>query len=281
MKFYDIQKIDELYELSKKIRRKSLEMALGAGNSGSHVGGSFSCIEIFAVLYGAVMKYDVNHPSDRNSDHFIASKTHCILSNYSALALSGFFPVEQLHSFHENDGLLAGKPFHPAIGLEFTGGALGMGLSVGIGMAIAAKRDNIDNTTYVLLGDGECDEGSVWEGFLSAAQFKLDNLAAVIDYNNMQYDGPSEDILSLKPLDEKLRSFGWETVTVNGHSIEQLMDAFLMPHQGKPLAIIAKTVKGHGIARIENKAESHFTSITQEDYDLAVKELEEGKYDRV
>lgn len=277
---YD-EKIDKVYSLSKNIRRKCLEMALSAGSAGSHVGGSFSCIEILAVLYGAVMRYDTSNPTKRESDHFIASKTHCILSNYSSLALCGFFSPEKLNSFHENNGLLAGKPFNPDIGLEFTGGALGMGLSVGIGMAIAAKRDGIDNTHYVLLGDGECNEGAVWEGFLSAVQFKLDNLVAVIDYNNMQFDGIADDILSLKPFDEKLRSFGWETVVVNGHSIEELLEAFSTPHKGKPLVIIANTLKARGIARIENTAVSHFTSITQEDYDLAVKELEEGKYDRV
>lgn len=281
MNKFDDETVGKVYELSKGIRRKCLEMALGAGKTGSHVGGSFSCIEIFAALYGAVMNYDVKAPADRGSDHFIASKTHCILSNYAALALSGFFPEEQLGSFHENDGLLAGKPFNPEIGLEFTGGALGMGLSAGIGMAIAAKRDKINNTTYVLLGDGECDEGAVWEGFLLAAQLKLDNLVAIIDYNNMQYDGPSEEILSLKPLDEKLKTFGWETAVVNGHSIEELLEAFSKPHGNKPYVIIANTVKARGIARIENTPECHFTSITQEDYDLAIRELEEGKYDRV
>lgn len=278
---YDEKKIDEVYSLAKVIRRKCLEMALGAGSAGSHVGGSFSCIEIFAVLYGAVMKYDVNEPTKRESDHFIASKTHCILSNYSTLALCGFFPVEELNSFHEDGGLLAGKPFNPDIGLEFTGGALAMGLSVGIGMAIAARRDGIANTTYVLLGDGETNEGAIWEGFLTAAQFKLDNLVAIIDYNHMQFDGDSDEILSLRPLDEKLRSFGWETISVNGHSIEQLLEAFSLPHNGKPLMIIAETVKANGIERLQNTAASHFTSIKQEDFDLAIKELEAGKYDRV
>lgn len=281
MNTFSDEKISEVYELSKRIRRKCLEMALGAGKAGSHVGGSFSCIEIFAALYGAVMKYDANDPARRSSDHFIASKTHCVLSNYSTLALCGFFPEEQLNSFHENDGLLAGKPFDPGIGLEFTGGALGMGLSVGIGMAIAAKRDKTENTVYVLLGDGESNEGSVWEGFLFAAQLKLDNLVAVIDYNNMQYDGVSDDILSLKPLDKKLRSFGWETAVVNGHSIEELLEAFSKTHSKKPLAIIANTVKARGLARLENTAGSHFTSITREDYEAAIKELETGKYDRI
>lgn len=280
MSKYDGKQIDKVYEISKKMRRKCLEMALGAGSAGSHVGGGFSCIEILASLYGAVMNYDINDPKRRSSDHFIPSKNHCILPHYSVLALCGFFPEEKLNSFHDNDGFLAGKP-HNVNGYEFPCGALGMGLSVGIGMAIAAKRDGIDNTHYVLLGDGECNEGAVWEGFLSAAQFKLDNLVAVIDYNNMQFDGVADDILSLKPLDEKLRAFGWETVTVNGHSIEQLLEAFSIFYAGKPLAIIANTVKANGIARIENTAASHFTSITQDDYDLAVKELEEGKYDRV
>lgn len=281
MNKYDDKQIESIYELAKNIRRKSLEMALGAGNAGSHVGGSFSCIEIFAVLYGAVMKYNIKAPTLRTSDHFIASKTHCVLSNYSTLALCGFFPEAKLSSFHEDNGLLAGKPYNPNIGLEFTGGALGMGLSAAIGMAIAAKRDGINNKFYVLLGDGECDEGSVWEAILCASQLKLDNIVAIIDYNNMQNDAPSEDMMSLKPFDEKLKSFGWEYAVVNGHSIEQLLEAFEKPHAGKPYAIIAKTVKARGIARIENTAPSHFASITQEDYDKAISELNGGKYDRV
>lgn len=280
MSKYDSKQIDSVYELSKKIREKCLEMALGAGSAGSHVGGGFSCIEIFASLYGAVLNYDIDEPKRRSSDHFIPSKNHCILPHYSALALSGFFPEDKLNSFHENDGFLAGKPYN-VNGYEFPCGALGMGLSAAIGMAIAAKRDGFDNKIYVLLGDGECNEGAVWEGFLSASQFQLDNLVAVIDYNNMQFDGVADEILSLKPLDKKLRSFGWEAASVDGHSIEQLLDAFSMPHKGKPLAIIAKTVKARGIARIENTAASHFTSITREDYDLAIKDMEEGKYDRV
>lgn len=281
MKKYDDKQIDGVYDLSKNIRRKCLEMALGAGNAGSHVGGGFSCIEIFAALYGAVMKYEIGREDLRLNDHFVASKNHCILPQYATLSLCGFFSEDKLSSFHDNDGFLCGKPNKPECGLEFPCGALGMGLSAAIGMAIAAKRDGIDNKIYVLLGDGECNEGAVWEGFLSAAQFGLDNLVAIIDYNHMQFDGTSEDILSLKPLDEKMRAFGWETVSVNGHSIEQLLDAFSTPHAGKPLVIIADTIKARGIARIENTAASHFTSITQEDYDLAIKELEEGKYDRV
>lgn len=278
---YDEKIIDAVYNLAKRIRKNCLDMALSAGPSGSHVGGGFSCIEIFAVLYGAVMDYEVKEPAKREKDHFIASKTHCILSHYSALAQVGFFPESSLYSFYENAGLLAGKPFCPQIGLEFTGGSLGMGLSVGIGMAIAARRDQLKSKIYVLLGDGECNEGAIWESFLSAAQFHLDNLIAIIDYNHMQFDGIAEEIMSLQPLKDKLKAFGWETVEVNGHSIEQLLDGFSCSHVGKPLAVIAQTVKANGIARLENTAVSHFTSIKQEDYDLAIKDLEDGKYDRV
>ena len=180
--------IYETAELADRIYKTSMKMALEAGNSGSHIGGSLSCVEIFAVLYNDVMKYDVENPLWEERDRFIASKAHCILSHFATLSLVGYFPESELDSFHANDGLLCGHPYNPRIGLEFSGGSLGMGISVGVGMALVAKKEKKSHSVYVLIGDGEANEGSVWEAFMSTAQFKLDNYTVIIDYNNMQFD---------------------------------------------------------------------------------------------
>ena len=249
-------------------------MALNAGNSGCHIGGSFSCIEIFAVLYGEVLRYDVNNPNWINRDRFIPSKTHCILSNFSALSKAGFIKEDELFSFHTNGGLLAGHPWNVEIGLEYSGGSLGMGLSVGVGMALAARRQQLDYRTYVLLGDGECNEGSVWEAMMSASQYRLDNLIAIIDYNNMQFDGVGDDIMSLNPLKDKTEAFGWKTVVVNGHDTEALSSAFKTPHDGQPLMVIARTIKANGVPGLENTAESHHAVMKQSAYESIIQQIE-------
>lgn len=256
------------------IRRMSAKMAISAGRSGCHIGGSFSCIEIFSVLYGAILNYDISNPEWIERDRFIPSKTHCILSNFSALAKAGFLNEEDLFSFDKDGGMLAGHPWNIHAGLEFSGGSLGMGLSVGIGFALAAHWRKLNYKTYVLLGDGESNEGAVWEAMMSASQFKLDNLVAIIDYNNMQFDGRGDDIMSLAPLKGKAEAFGWKTVEVNGHSIDELFDAFNTPHAGKPLMIIAKTIKAHGVPSLENKAESHHALMTKDDYNFIMEHLE-------
>lgn len=274
-------KISRIYKFAKNIRRMALDMALDAGKNGAHVGGSFSAIEIFSVLYGGVLKYDISNPVWNERDRFIPSKTHCILANFPALVEAGFLSEDQLMSFHKDGGLLAGHPWRIDIGLEFAGGSLGMGLSVGIGMALRAKRKKLNYRTYVLLGDGECNEGAVWEALMSACKFKLDNLIAIVDYNNMQFDGMNDQIMSIAPLAEKILAFGWKVVEVNGHSIEELYNAFNIEHDGQPLAIVAHTIKACGIPSIENKAESHHSSITREDYEYVLNRIEEGEYDRV
>lgn len=253
-----------------EIYEKSMEMALNAGATGSHIGGSLSCVEIFAVLYNDVLSYDVNNPLWDERDRFIASKAHCILSHFATLGLVGYFPVDKLSSFHENNGLLCGHPYNPSIGLEFSGGSLGMGISVGIGMALLAKKEQKNYQIYVLLGDGETNEGSVWEAFMSASQFGLDNLTVIIDYNNMQFDDKNEIVMSLMPLDKKMNAFGFTVVEVDGHDIDMLKDAFYAPANGRPKAIIARTIKAHGVSRIENKAESHQIAISENDYEKAI-----------
>lgn len=257
-------------KLADVIYRKALDMALGAGRQGSHIGGSFSCIEILAVLYGEVMSYDPEDPLWDERDRFIASKAHCILSHYATLSAVGYFPESELKSFHEGGGLLCGHPYNPEIGLEFSGGSLGMGISVGVGMAITAKRDKKKHQVYVLLGDGESNEGSVWEAFMAASQYCLDNLTVIIDYNNMQFDGTNDKVMALRPLDRKLDAFGFTVMEADGHNIEELKGAFHSCHNGKPKAIIAHTVKARGIRRLENMAESHQTVLSQADYDEAM-----------
>ena len=238
--------IEELAIFSNKIRKSCLDMALSAGKAGCHVGGGFSSIELFAVLFGAVLNVDPKNPCDENRDRFIASKAHCILPHFSTLVLKGFVDREKFMS-----------------------------------MALNARRKNLPYKTYVLLGDGESNEGAVWEAFMSAPHFKLDNLVAIVDYNNMQFDGPCSEIMGMEPLDERLRAFGWETLRVDGHNIAALLEAFSVKHDGKPLAIVADTVKARGIPGLENKAESHHATLTQEMYDAVVADMEGGRYGRV
>lgn len=256
----------ETRELANRIYNLSMKMALDAGKIGSHIGGSLSCVEIFAVLYNDVMKYDIKNPLWDERDRFIASKAHCILSHFSTLSLVGYFPESQINSFCINDGLLCGHPYNPSIGLEFSGGSLGMGISVGVGMALIAKKEKKNHKVYVLLGDGEANEGSVWEAFMAASHFKLDNLVVVIDYNNMQFDDKNEKVMSLTPIGKKLEAFGFAVADVNGHDIDELKKAFCLCSDGFPKAIIAHTIKARGVKRVENKAESHQISISREDY---------------
>lgn len=257
---------EKVISFIENMRANAIEMAHNAGKAGCHIGGSFSSMEILGVLYSSVLHYDVNNPEWEERDRFIPSKTHCILSHFTALTEAGYVPKYQLMSFHEDGGLLAGHPWNLNIGLEFAGGSLGMGISVGVGKALYAKRKGLKYNTYVLVGDGEANEGSVWEAFMSAAQYKLDNLTVIIDYNNMQFDGPNDAIMALAPLADKMRAFGFETVEVDGHSVTELMGAFQTPHDGKPLAIVAHTIKAHGVPSLENKAESHHAALSEEDY---------------
>lgn len=272
--------IEDLEVFSNKIRKSCLDMALSAGKEGCHVGGGFSSIELFAVLFGAILRIDARNPADENRDRFIASKAHCILPHFSALALKGLADPERLMSFHDDEGFFAGHPWRVENGLEFSGGSLGMGLSIGIGMALNARRKSLPYKTYVLLGDGESNEGSVWEAFMSASHFKLDNLVSIIDCNNLQFDGPCSEIMGMEPLDVRLKAFGWETRRVDGHNIMSLLDAFSAGHCGKPLAIVADTVKARGIPGLENKAESHHAVLTQEMYDAVIADIKEGRYGR-
>ena len=264
---------EKLREMSKRMRKMALDMALASGNYGSHLGGSLSAIEIMAVLYGAVLNFD----DFDNRDIFIPSKNHCVLAHIPALAESGFISREEILEFQKDGGRLTGYPMRPEIGLEYSGGTLGMAISVGIGLALAAKGKNSAREIFILLGDGELQEGSNWEAFMSAAHFKLDNVTAIIDRNFLSLDGETEKIMSLENLSDKLKSFNWQVTECDGHNTQELLQAFEKKYVEKPRAIIAKTVKGKGVSFIENKAEYHHHTLSQKDYEVAVAEVLGGE----
>ena len=263
--------------MAKSMRLKALEMALNAGSNGAHLGSAFSAIEILACLYGEVMKLPGKEVSEGEHDIFIPGKAHCVLAFYTALAYSGFFPVEDLDYF-EKDGLEL--PGHPVMnvrrGIEFSGGSLGMALSQGAGMALGAKMKGSPRRVFVLLGDGECNEGSVWEAAMSASHFRLDNLIAIVDKNKLQYDGDTEDIMKLNDLGAKFTSFGFDVYSADGHDIPLLRKAFneiTVQKNAKPKILIADTIKGKGISFMENKKEWHHSILNKDQYDIAVNEL--------
>jgi transketolase len=266
-----------LTEMASTMRLKALEMAVNAGPNGAHLGPAFSSIEILACLYGGIMRTAPQGVDPQLRDVFIPSKGHCVLSYYTALAYSGHFPVEKLDVFEVDGSELPGHPvMNPDMGIEFSGGSLGMGASQGVGLALAFKRRGREGTIFVLLGDGECDEGAVWEAAMSAAHFRLDNLVLIVDQNGLQYDGATDDIMGLKGLAGKFSSFGFDTFGVDGHSIEALHDTFVKAtglRSGKPVAIIADTVKGKGVSFMEHSKEWHHSRLTQERYEQAVAEL--------
>lgn len=268
-----IENANRLAALSKQMRLDGLEMAKASGQNGSHIGGSFSCIEILAVLYGAVMKYDVHNPLDEDRDRFIPSKNHCVLAHLPALAAVGFFPREELTEFQKDGGRLTGYPANPEIGLEYSGGSLGMAVSVGIGLALAVREKQKKSHIYVLVGDGELDEGSNWEGIMSVSQFQLDNYTLIIDRNHLSYDGYTEELMKLENLSAKFQAFNWCVSTCDGHNTYDLLRAYSESAVGKPHVIIADTVKGKGLSFAENRPEWHHHSITKEQYELGLQEI--------
>ncbi len=269
--------VERLVDLSLKIRLDALDMALASGNNGSHLGGGLSCVEIMAVLYGEILKYDIKKPLDDDRDIFIPSKNHCVLSHIPALAYAGFIPHNEILEFQKDGGRLTGYPQRKEIGLEYSGGSLGMAVSVGIGLALSAKERKSKSKIFILMGDGELNEGSVWEAFMAAAHYKLDNLIVVIDRNRLSYDGNTEDVMGLDNLEMKMNSFNWLTSVCDGHNVKDLLLAFDNFEENKPHIIIANTVKGKGISFIENKPEWHHHRLSEKEYELAKNEVLGGK----
>ena len=267
--------LEKCKAVSLQMRKDSLRMSLRSGAVGAHLGGGLSMIEIMAVLYTAIMKYDLKEPQNEERDRFILSKGHGVLALYTALNQAGFIPDEDLDTFKSNETYLYG---HPSMdikkGIEFSSGSLGQGLSLGVGTALALRHKSNENSrVYVLLGDGECDEGSVWEAAASAAHYKLSNLIAIVDENELQYDGPTHEVLSMGSFSRKFESFGWDAINVDGHSVKSLYDALTRKGE-KPIAIIAHTIKGKGISFMENKREWHHSRLSQKQYEEAMQELE-------
>ena len=259
------------------IRRHGLEMT--HLSRGSHIGAIFSVAEVMATLYTGVMNVDPQNPKKPDRDRLILSKGHAGASVYAALAECGFFPVEELKTHYANGSRLSGHVSHKGIpGVEFSTGSLGHGLAVGAGMALGAKLNHEAWRTYVVMGDGECDEGSVWEAALQAHQYKLDNLIAVVDHNRMQSLDFCEKTIALEPFADKWRDFGWHVQVVDGHDTDALHDAFNAAKanlgSGKPNIIIAETTKGKGVSFMENDILWHYRTPQGEEYEAALKELE-------
>ncbi len=265
----------KLETFSKKIRRNILDMAFFAGASSSHFGGALSIVEIISVLFGKKMRIN-SDPQWQDRDRFILSKGHACLAYYAALCEIGYIKKEELKTFEKDDSSLLGHPvINRGLGIDFSNGSLGMGLSLGIGVAISLKKKKKNNYVYVVLGDGECNEGSIWEAAMAASHFKLNNLNIIIDNNNFQQTGSNEEIMSLSHLEDKWSSFGWNVNSLDGHNIKEINDYFdKTKTNNKPNALIARTVKGKGFSFSENNNDWHHAVLSKSQYEKALKEID-------
>ena len=267
--------VAELREMAKRLRRHVITMTATAGSG--HPGGSLSAADIITALYFKVMRHNPKNPQWVHRDRFILSKGHAAPILYAALAESGYLPVPELSTLRRLDSRLQGHTDRNLTpGVEMSAGSLGMGLSFGIGVALAARLDSRDYHTYVLLSDGECDEGQTWEAALSAAHFKLDNLTAIVDYNKIQLSGWTRDIMNLEPFNQKWQAFGWHTIEIDGHDFSQILAALQEAQntKNKPTVIVASTVKGKGVSFMENNVKFHGKAPTAEEAEKALRELE-------
>ncbi len=266
--------VTELQEKAKKVREDIIEEVYHAKSG--HPGGSLSVADILTVLYFKEMKINPENPNWEDRDRLVLSKGHCSPALYSCLANRGFFPVEDLKEFRNINSYLQGHPDKNKVpGVDMTTGSLGQGLSCANGMAIVGKMNQKDYRVYCVLGDGEIEEGQVWEAAMAANKYKLDNLCIVIDNNNLQIDGTIEEVMSSYPIDEKFRSFGFEVIHIDGHDIEEIIKAFEVAKnvKDKPTCIIAKTIKGKGISFMENQAGWHGKAPNEEQYKQAIQSL--------
>lgn len=267
--------IDEMKVMAKKIRRDIITM-IGSAGSG-HPGGSLSAVEILTALYFRVLRHNPNDPHWPDRDRFILSKGHAAPVLYSSLCQSGYLPVEELCTLRQIDSRLQGHPECTITpGVEMSAGALGQGLSYGIGAALAGRLEKRDYYTYVLMGDGELDEGQVWEAAMAGANWRLDRLIAIIDNNGIQIDGWNKDVMDLDPLNEKWKSFNWNVIEVNGNDAGAVVEGLetAKKSNGKPTVIIAHTVKGEGVSFMENNPDFHGKAPSAEQVKKALEELE-------
>lgn len=269
--------IQELEKQARKIREDIIEEVYSAKSG--HPGGSLSVADILTVLYFREMNINPENPDGEERDRFVLSKGHCSPALYSCLANRGFFPVEDLKTFRNINSYLQGHPDKNKVpGVDMTTGSLGQGLSAANGMAIAGKMDKKDYRVYCVLGDGEIEEGQIWEAAMAANKYQLDNLCVIVDNNNLQIDGTIEEVMSSYPIDEKFRSFGFQVINIDGHDIEEIIKAFEVAKnvKGKPTCIIAKTIKGKGVSFMENQAGWHGKAPNEEQYKQAMTEMRQG-----
>ena len=267
------EKIRRLEENAKTIRKHVLNMIFDAGTG--HPGGSLSCADILSVLYFYEMRHDPSMPDWQDRDRFILSKGHAAPALYATLAECGYFSTEKLSSLRKMGNLLQGHPDIKIPGVEASTGSLGQGLSISCGIALAARMDKRDYRIYTLLGDGECDEGQVWEAAIFASHYKLDNVTAIVDRNGLQIDGPTEKVLSLEPIAGKWREFGWHVIEIDGNTIAEIIEAFDEARRikSKPTVIIAHTLKGKGVSFMEWICSFHGKALSKDEMKIALREL--------
>jgi transketolase len=265
--------VKELEIKAKETRRLIIEMLAKAGSG--HPGGSLSAADLIVALYFNILRFDAKDPHWPDRDRFHMSKGHCCPLWYAVLAQTGFFPKEKLMTLRQLGSILQGHPVRGTPGVESASGSLGQGLSIGLGMALAAKMDKKDYRVYVLLGDGETQEGNIWEAAMACSHFSCDNLCAILDFNGCQIDGRCEDIMGLEPLAAKWQAFGWHVIEINGHDMGQILSAYEQAKEvkSKPTIIIGRTVKGKGVSFMEGVIGFHGKAPTKEEAEIALKEL--------
>jgi transketolase len=272
----DKQKITALKKQATAIRKHIVDEVFSAASG--HPGGSLSCTDILTVLYFHEMRIDVKNPKWEDRDRFVLSKGHCAPALYGTLAEKGFFPLEDLTGFRNINSYLQGHPSMKDVpGVDMSTGSLGQGISAAVGISLAGKLDKKDYRVYSILGDGEIQEGQVWEACMAAAHYKLDNLTAFLDHNGLQIDGKITDVMSPESVHEKFKAFGWKVISVNGHDYQQIIEAIdeAKKTKGMPTMIVAETTKGKGVSFMENQAGWHGTAPNKEQRDQAIAELDE------
>ncbi|MBP3334506.1 MAG: transketolase [Clostridia bacterium] len=265
----------ELKLVAAKARKLCVEAVYTAASG--HPGGSLSATDIMTALYFSKMRIDPANPKWEDRDRFVLSKGHCAPALYGVLALRGFFPIEDVKTFRSIDGHMSGHAEMRKInGIDMSTGSLGQGISAAVGMAMAGKLDKKDYRVYAVMGDGEIEEGQVWEAMMAANKYKLDNLCAFVDVNGLQIDGPTSVVMPTEPLDEKFASFGWNVIKIDGHNYDEILAALDAAEacKGKPTMILAKTTKGKGVSFMENSVSWHGKAPNADEYEIAVKDLD-------
>ncbi len=265
----------ELKLIAAKARKLCVEAVYTA--SSGHPGGSLSSTDIMTALYFSKMRVDPANPHWEDRDRFVLSKGHCSPALYGVLALKGFFPIEDVKTFRSIDGHMSGHAEMRKIkGIDMSTGSLGQGISAAVGMAMAGKLDKKDYRVYAIMGDGEIEEGQVWEAAMAANKYKLDNLCAFVDVNGLQIDGPTCEVMPTEPIDEKFAAFGWNVIKIDGHNFDEILSALDKAEacKGKPTVILAKTVKGKGVSFMENSVSWHGKAPNAAEYEIAVSELD-------